>query len=413
MSIIVFEGLTFGLNRILDAAAELNQKLVLFTHDPSLYQYELENGASGRIEIMVVDTLDIDAVLDVAQALDDVCGVINWTDTWGKVGISLANRLGVSSQSLECFDRVRDKCEMRNLLHRSSLSGSSSFRVDEDDLGREIDLERIQHPIIIKEVSGTGSRNVWASETPSETRTKIAEIRDNYFSGPLTLEPFFDGTLFSVETISWEGETKVLAVTSRVMSFDFQFREDALSLPVKFAAKQHEQISTWICDVLATLGYEQGFAHTEFVVMPSGLEVIEVNPRLAGSLVGEMLCLTNGINVHRAFVEMALGTRPTLLSLSHHVASGSACVLIYADEPGVYFPYAATDDFSRLPGAPRFYTAIPPGKRIEHIGEYRALLGTVLAEGHSAEMALLNAYSAANRIVKNVKQPSSLGREEC
>jgi hypothetical protein len=48
----------------------------------------------------------------------------------------------------------------------------------------------------------------------------------------VTIEPYFEGPLFSAETVSWDGETRLLGITSGVLSRDPYFREETGSFPV-------------------------------------------------------------------------------------------------------------------------------------------------------------------------------------
>jgi ABC-type multidrug transport system ATPase subunit len=52
--------------------------------------------------------------------------------------------------------------------------------------------------------------------------------------GRLIAEPYFEGTLYSAETITWQGQTRLPAVLSRVPSPEPARREEASSFPVAF-----------------------------------------------------------------------------------------------------------------------------------------------------------------------------------
>ena len=51
----------------------------------------------------------------------------------------------------------------------------------------------------------------------------------------------------------------------------------------------------------------------EFVLTTEGPELVEINRRIGGALVGEALCRSLGTNVYDAMVDTALGRRPALL----------------------------------------------------------------------------------------------------
>lgn len=76
-----------------------------------------------------------------------------------------------------------------------------------------------------------------------------------------------------------------------------------------------DSLETWIRKVLSSIGYQRGFAHTEFMITGDGFEVIEINPRLGGVQIGEALCRSFGINIYESWVEMALNKRPELMDM--------------------------------------------------------------------------------------------------
>jgi len=316
--------------------------------------------------------------------------------------------LGLPAQNLSCINRIRNKSKLRNHLYENNLTSGPSLYIKAYDLAERVQLEKQNYPAIIKEVSGTGSRHVWLANDLDSAIAKISEIREKFFQGELTVEPYFQGSLYSVETLTWAGKTKVLAITSRKMSDEPLFREDGLSLPVYFPEAERQVIDTWISKVLESLDYNIGFAHTEFVITTNGMEVVEVNPRMGGAMVGEMLVRSFETNILKAHIELALGQRPEVMDQELTVKKGCANYLVYAKETGSYNDIDPGDAFSRFPGKPEFYSTIHAGKRIEHTDEYRALVGIIVTEGSTSEIAQINANAAANRIATRVQRISPL-----
>ena len=60
------------------------------------------------------------------------------------------------------------------------------------------------------------------------------------------------------------------------------------------------------------VSYDSGYTHTEFILTPPGPELVEINPRLGGVLIGESLCRAHDHNIYRAAVDMAPRWRSTV-----------------------------------------------------------------------------------------------------
>lgn len=127
-------------------------------------------------------------------------------------------------------------------------------------------------------------------------------------------------------------------------------------------------------------------------------EVVEINPRIGGALVGEGMCRALGVNVYEAMAEAALGRRPRLMDAELPGGPAVAFVLGYPRRPGVFTGVAGLDRLADLPGAPAWYPIKRIGDPVEHLDDSRGYAGIVYAEGETAELATHCAVAAANAV---------------
>ncbi|MGW4111417.1 ATP-grasp domain-containing protein [Actinosynnema sp. NPDC004786] len=387
MTIVLLEALTFGLGRLASAAEDAGHDLVLLTGDRSIYTHELAV-AGDRVRVVDIDTTDVAACETALRALPDVTGLISSTDTWALPGAELARRLGLPGPSVEAVRVLRDKGEVRALLHRHGLSRGGPVDPRSADT----------FPLVVKDSAGTSSRAVWLVRDRGELADALREAERTPLKGRLVAEPYFAGPLYSAETVTWRGRTRLLGVLSRQLSPEPVRREEAAAFPVAFPEADFAELAEWIGRVLAVAGHERGFAHTEFVLTADGPEVVEINARIGGALVGEALCRSLGTNVYRSMVSMALDREPALLTEPVRPGLGVAFVLSYPAEAGVLKGWSGLDRLAGLPGAPEWYPTASPGDRIEHLTDQRSCTGIVLAEAATAELALHRALAAANAV---------------
>ncbi|MFF1677117.1 ATP-grasp domain-containing protein [Streptomyces sp. NPDC058256] len=398
MTIAALEALTFGLGRLIEAADNAGHRLCLLTGDRDVYRHELAHLDPTALDIVDLDTTDEAACAAALAALPDLRGLINSTDTWSVPGADLAAKLGLPGPDPTAVRQLRDKSRVRNLLHEQGLSrgGALADPSSASEILREIGL-----PAVLKDSAGTSSRNVWPVRDELQLRTALTEAAERPFNGRLFAEPFFSGPVYSAETLSWEGETKLLGVLSRQMSPEPSVREEAAAFPVALPRPELGLIQDWVARVLAAAGHDSGFAHVEFVLTAEGPELVEINRRIGGALVGEALCRALRTNVYDAMVDTALGRRPALLdtpAADHTPGPATAFVLVYPDRPGTLTGWTGLDGLSAFPGSPEWYPTAVPGRRVEHLTDQRGCTGIVLAEAATAELALHRALSAAGSI---------------
>ncbi|MDP2357030.1 MAG: ATP-grasp domain-containing protein [Beijerinckiaceae bacterium] len=396
-TIVLIEALTFGLGRMKEAAAE-DAELVLLTRDPGVYHFELANSKSGGLRVVVCDTFNQEDLRSKVESLGGVQGIVNSTDTWSLIGARLAQDLGLPHTNIGAVELARNKSKLRNILFDKQLSSGRSVPIQAGDRNIASLLNLLNFPLVLKDSSGTGSQNVWLIDDAHEFERLLATLDFSTLRGGLTAEPYFSGTLYSAEAITWGSITRVIGYTSRVMSPEPTFREEALALPVLFPEEVVSQLDKWISEVHRCIGYDAGFTHTEFVLTAKGPEIIEVNPRLAGALVGEALCQAFGVNIYEAFISCAIGTKPKLMDMTLKAKSGVGQALLYPKVPGVFTGLEGIEKLATHPGDPRVYYVLESSSLVEHVNDQRGCAAMVLVNGETSEVALLNSLSAASKL---------------
>ncbi|WP_420115320.1 ATP-grasp domain-containing protein [Micromonospora sp.] len=399
MTIACLEMLSFGLAHLVRAARAAGERIVLLTGVEELYLHELAELPPEAIQVVAVDTNDREAVSQALRAIEDLRGLISSTDTWGVTGAELAVELGLPGVDPAVIRLARDKSRVRDLLHGSRLSPFPAFAVDDvaslslDDLAAAVGL-----PAVVKDTAGTSSRNVWLVRDAEDLARLHRQAAGATLFGRLFAEPFLAGPVYSAETVTWAGRTRMLGMSSRLMSPQPWFREDVTAFPVALPPEEFRAIEDWLGDVLAVLGYTDRFAHVELAMTADGPRLIEVNPRIGGALVGESMCRALDVNVYGGLVDLALGRRPRLLDMPMGGGPAVAFVLAYPDRPGDLVAVHGLDDIARYPGRPEWYPTRAVGASIEHLNDGRGYVGILLAEGPTAEIATHRAVAAAGAV---------------
>ncbi|MDR1448826.1 MAG: ATP-grasp domain-containing protein [Propionibacteriaceae bacterium] len=370
MPVIALEWLTYGLGRLADAATERGVNVTLLTGDASAYRHELaDRKRVSDINIVKIDTSNDEAIASYLRNLPDLEGLISTTDTWSLTALGLCQKFGLASQNSAGVSIARDKVKLRSRLFEHGLSVANGIELDPTAVTRG-DLASIPFPFIVKDSAGTGSRNVWTVLVVQDIDATIDELHGAAFRGALAVEPYFCGPLYSAETISYAGETRVLGVNSRIMPPPPSFREDGCAFPIQFPDRHYDSLCRWITEVLQAVELTDGFAHTEFIVTRDGFEVVEVNPRLGGGLIGETICRSLSVNIFEAFIDFALGNRPRLMDAPLAVHDAYAEIVLYAAETGIFRGIDGSELLPLHPGAPELYQAREIGAPIVSINDH-------------------------------------------
>ncbi|MFI1935922.1 ATP-grasp domain-containing protein [Streptomyces purpureus] len=397
MTLVCLESLTFGLGHLVRAAEAHGERLRLLTGDPSWYSYELSRLPGDALDVVETDTFDPEQVADQLSRTPELHGLISSTDTWTLVGAELTERFGLPGLDPAVLRLTRDKAAVRDRLYEKGLTRARAVSADGAHLAALVRAE-VGLPAILKDSAGTGSQNVWLVRDEEELAGALRQAAGRPLKGRLFAEPHFSGPVYSAETLTWAGRTRLLGVSSRLMSPEPRFREETTAFPVAFPEPRRASLERWLDELLAVVGYTDRFAHVEFALTASGPELVEINPRIGGALVGEGMCRALGVNVYEAMVEAALGRRPRLMDAELPGGPAVAFVLGYPDRPGVFTGVGGLDRLTGMPGSPAWYPIKRIGDPVEHLDDSRGYAGIVYAEGETAELATHCAVAAANAV---------------
>ncbi|GAB3127347.1 ATP-grasp domain-containing protein [Tsukamurella serpentis] len=406
MTVACIEMLSFGLGRIARAARTRGEDLVLVTAHPDLYVHEISANPEA-FSVIGADTADPDAVERALRDVADLRGVINMTDTFGAVACEVAQRLGLASPTPQRFRELNDKAHVRNLLHRAGLSSEGARVIEVGQAPSELGQgEGLDFPVVVKDRSGTASKHVWVLRSAADLDHHLLAITAANRSVPVIVERYLAGPVYSAETLTVRGTTHLLGVSSRLMSPLPQMRETATAFPTELPADLESTVEKWITQVVDTLGITDQYAHIEFVLTAAGPDLIEVNNRIGGALVGESLAVAFGDQVYDPMIDLALGTEPDLSFLKRREGPASAFILCYPAAPGRFTGTAGVDRLGGFPGRLRYYPTKSPGTPIEgdHLVDGRGCVGILVAHAETAELALQYCWAGAGFLEMSTEQ---------
>ncbi|MGW4345297.1 ATP-grasp domain-containing protein [Streptomyces sp. NPDC004690] len=285
----------------------------------------------------VADPHDTAALLAAGLALaerHEVAGVLTWDEYALVPAATLAARLGVRTSPVDAMLACRDKGTTRRLLAEAAVPSARSVRVDSLTAAAEA-AAKIGYPVVLKPASHAASIGVIRTQAPHDLAAawEFAAAGAGE-QGPeghgILIEEYLDGPEVSVECATLAGETTVLAVTRKELSFAPYFEEvghtvtadDPLLPVVAPVARQ----------ALRALGVTDGVQHVEMRLTATGPRIIEVNARIGGDFIGRLVHLATGLDLPAIAASIAADRVPDLTPTRSHAA---AVRMVYPPVSGV------------------------------------------------------------------------------
>lgn len=407
--LILLESNTTGSGRLFCAAARrLGLRPVVFARDPGRYPYLAEDG----IETRTLDTGDRLAVRRAAAEVMDpsstavpssvaesssiaepssIAGVTSSSEYFVAAAAELAADLGLPHPDAAAITACRDKAIQRRLLRTYGVAGPDFATATRPEQAADL-ASLLGLPVVLKPAAGSGSVGVRLCHRPAE----VAEAARAALAGELAgiptqstvlVEQYLDGPEYSVETFG----TRVVGITGKHVGPPPHFIETGHDFPARLPVGAQAALAETALRALAALGLGWGPAHVELRLGPGGPAVIEVNPRLAGGMIPDLVRLATGVDLVEATVANAAGLP---LRLDPTRAAGAAIRFLVAERSGLFVAAGGLDRAAASPRVAEVVLTRRPGSRLNLEHSFRDRLGYLIATGHRGDDAAAAAARA-------------------
>jgi biotin carboxylase len=283
--------------------------------------------------VLVTETNDVSALIEYLRPYR-FDGVITVCDYYIEVVQEVARAFGLPCPFPQEVKTVRHKHLMRQALDRAGLPNpryalAQSWAEVEEAAGR------IGYPLVLKPVDLASSAFVSLISNVHELHNAYKALE----SFPLNfrhqerdctylLEEYMQGEEFSVESVSYQGETTILGITDKSLTGTPYFIENGHMFPAQLSEEMSDSVKAYVKQALQAAGYDHGIAHTEVKLTPDGPRIVEINPRTAGNYIVELIKRVTDLDLLEAFAQLSLGRKPDLTVKDNGVQSAAVMFLV-------------------------------------------------------------------------------------
>ncbi len=222
----------------------------------------------------------------------------------------ICDSLKLTGPTPDAVRRATDK-----FLMRSALGAPEHFKVADTKAAYEA-ARTLACDAIIKPTLSSGGRGVTRLPVGVEedvVARAFAHASEKSRDGHAIVERLFEGPEFSVETITMDGHTTVLAITDKETAGPPHFVETAHRQPTLANEADREALKQAAIQGIAALGIDNAPGHSEIRLSPEGPIIMEIAARMGGGFIASHLTpLSSGIDMVRAAIALALGEVPDL-----------------------------------------------------------------------------------------------------
>lgn len=375
--VLIVGGGLFQLD-VIQAARDLGAQVAVVDRDAAA------PGMALADHPLPIDTSDTAAVLDAARRLA-IDGVTTAASDVAVAAVArVVDALGLPGAGQAVAERATDKLETARCLLDAGLSTPPTQAVRDLSEARQAISRVGGYPIVIKPRSSAGGRGVTVVQGEGALSAAL-ERAARYGEGPqrVLVQGFAQGVSVGVEAFFWQGELIAF------FAMDDQYQEGFVSpvghsIPCTLAPDALAGVRAEVAAFGRAIGIESGPANFDLRLEAGTTTLIEVNLRLGGNSITELVRLAHGVDLSRATVTAALGRSPAaLLDVQRQRASAVRLILkrgrgraSFRGDPAAA---CAADDVERVD------VSVEDGVEATMRVDDWTLLGRCITKGASAE----------------------------
>lgn len=374
-----------ALERLLAAG----HRVTFLARQPQRYAFlDRQPDAAGSLAVETVETNDGAALLARARELHKrrpLAAVLTFSEYYIPAVADLAATLGLRYLDPAVARRCRDKAATRRALAAAGLP-TPELRVVGSPAEARRAAREVAYPCVVKPPSESSSTGVRRVEGPTELIAwfeRLHALRTNArgqsLTGDVLVESLLEGPEYSVETLTREGgRCDVVGIVAKHLSDPPRFVETGHDFPAGLDGSQAAELRGAVLAALDAVGYDFGPAHTEVRLTPAGPVVVEINPRLAGGMIPELIAHAAGIDLLGAVLDQLLGGPAALDPTCREHAS---IRFLLAPDAGRLIAVDGLDEVRRMPGVRLADLNLPPGRMVKPAEDALDRLGQVIVSG--------------------------------
>ncbi len=376
--IVFIESNTTGTGELfIQKALEKNYQVLFLAADP--YKYSFLN--KYLISPIILDTSNKDYILKALENEKNIVGVFSSSEYFIEIAARIADTFSLPCNSAQAIHNCRNKDILAGILTKFDIPIPFTFLIkNQNDL---ISIqEKINFPVIVKPAAGSGSIGVKLCKNVNELLKHSNQLlnlreneRGNAIETKILVQQYIEGQEYSVEVLKTDKNFEILGITQKYLGEEPFFVETGHDFPAELKEDIALKIKEIVLRSLNAVNFNFGAAHIELRVHNNTPYIIEINPRLAGGMIPELIKKSNGIDLIDILLDLYCGKK---FDLSFKSKRYSSIRFLIPDKAGVI---AKIDGFSTLENLDNYYLAKKIGDICSQFGDFRDRIGYLISSG--------------------------------
>lgn len=378
------------------AAAKLGYATILLTENRRFLKQRKE--FSEVTKMILVTEITEESIRPEIYVLQNrgiiIKGLLSFVDPHVSLAAKLMNEYCHSDISVDALKIMEDKATTRNVLNANATTPYFDIYHPQADLQLFIkDIQRF--PLIIKSAVSKASKDVYLVEDKDSMETVMNKLLVQYPSQKIVIEEYLNGPQFLVEVLVHNEKINIVAIIEQEVTKTSKFIITGYDLQLNIPNDIFEKLYDSIESIILEFQVKNAACHFEFRYVNKEWKLIEVNPRISGGAMNQIINEAFGINLVKETIRLFLGHTPNLKKkFEHHIYTHYITINSY----GYLLKVTGRNRALTQPGVRQIYVKPRIGTFMTPPTSMGNRYGYVIASGKTSTEAKTNAIRAASNI---------------
>ena len=225
-------------------------------------------------------------ILSVVSKLQNVVAILApATEVGNRVASIISAKLGLPYNSQEVIKRTTNKALMREKLDLLNLDNPKYFYLSgetRNELPSSLEENSLSYPCIVKPADSSAGRGITFCNTPEDIKESVSYALKESHDSLVIVENIINGPQFSLETLSFNGKHKLIAIAAQTMDLKEKHVEVGHILPAPISKRNYSVLEKYAMDLLNGFEIKFGACHIEIRVVDQRIYTIDFASRMGG-----------------------------------------------------------------------------------------------------------------------------------
>ncbi|WP_313802829.1 ATP-grasp domain-containing protein [Cytobacillus sp.] len=300
----------------LQAAERLGFFTVLLTNKRRFFDQRTE--FPDVHQMVLVDIFDYEQlrekIIKLIKQGKQIKGILSVVDPFVHIAASLSEEFCPGAVSATPIRKMEDKVLTRELL--KDLPITPRYAIYSPNHSLEGFINKINKkflPLIVKSPLSSGSKDVLLANDEDQLKRSMQYLLKKYEKKPILLEEFLTGPQYLIEVLVHNGEVHIVAIIEQEITFFRRFIVTGYCLLADPARDFYNKIYETVSSILQAFEMKNGACHLEMRLVKGEWKLIEINPRISGGAMNQIIEAAYGFNLVEETIQLFLGNKPRLI----------------------------------------------------------------------------------------------------